>query len=80
MVIFAPLKMGKRMQHFDFKWNIKKSIFLVAFSFLLFSTQAQHEIGGHTLALPSDTLQQQNVIANEATAHGDDHDEKFNPG
>jgi F-type H+-transporting ATPase subunit a len=80
MVIFAPLKMGKRMQHFDFKWNIKKSIFLIAFSFLLFSTQAQHEIGGHTSALPSDTLQQQNVIANEATAHGDDHDEKFNPG
>jgi F-type H+-transporting ATPase subunit a len=80
MVIFAPRKMNKGMQHFDFKGNMKRSGVLLLLSFSCLFLQAQHESVGHEQNSVADSSIQVSSPAEVSGAHTEEHTEKFNPG
>lgn len=80
MVIFAPRKMNKGMQHFDFKGNMKRSGVLLLLSLSCLFVQAQHESVGHEQNSVADSSIQVSSPAEVSGAHTEEHSEKFNPG
>ena len=80
MVIFAPRKMNKGMQHFDFKGNMKRSGVLLLLSLSCLFVQAQHESVGHEQNSVADSSIQVSSPAEVSGAHTEEHTEKFNPG
>jgi F-type H+-transporting ATPase subunit a len=80
MVIFAPRKMNKGMQHFDFKGNMKRSGVLLLLSLSCLFVQAQHESVGHEQNSVADSSIQVSSPAEVSDAHTEEHSEKFNPG
>jgi F-type H+-transporting ATPase subunit a len=80
MVIFAPRKMNKGMQHFDLKGNMKRSGVLLLLSFSCLFLQAQHESVGHEQNSVADSSIQVSSPAEVSGAHTEEHSEKFNPG